>query len=220
VGQKVHPLGFRLHTTQTHQSIWFTKFKNYPSLLEEDFKIRTCIGSFSFAKNSGISKIEITRNSVCNKIKVSIFAVKPGFFVGTSGENLAKVYQILSKFLLKNKVDKLVKLIDINVISIDVPDSEASIIGTFIVEQLEKRVVFRRVLKKAVARSQFAKNIGIRIEISGRLNGAEIARKEWIRDGRVPLHTLRANIDYTETQAKTIYGLLGVKVWLFKGEIL
>jgi small subunit ribosomal protein S3 len=212
LGQKVHPLGFRLVTTQKHRSIWFAEFDKYPELICEDTSIRTFLEKKS--KDAGISKIEIKRNSNGNKIEISIHTARPGVFVGNSGLELVNVYKNLKKIVANNRN------IIINIVELKNPDSEAPLIGDFIVELLEKRVAFRKAIKRAILRTQAAKVLGIKIQVAGRLNGAEMARTEWIREGRVPLQTLRADIDYAEKRANTIYGVLGLKVWLFKGEIL
>lgn len=212
MGQKVHPLGFRLVTVQKHKSVWFVDFKNYPELLCEDAAIRTFLEKKS--KEAGIAKIEIKRNSNCNKIEVSIHTARPGVLVGNSGNELKNIYLNLKKFVRNERS------IIINIVEIKNPDSKATLIGDVIVELLEKRVAFRKAVKKAIARAQAAKVLGIKIQVSGRLNGAEMARSEWIREGRVPLQTLRADIDYAEKRANTIYGVLGIKVWLFNGEII
>jgi small subunit ribosomal protein S3 len=222
LGQKVHPLGFRLVTTQKHRSVWFSEFATYPNFLNEDFAIRNYFEPKS--KEAGISRIEVKRNSNGDKIEVEIYSARPGVLVGKSGNELNKTYKELRKIIsdekFKLKNSNLDKKIIINIIELTTPDAEAALIGDFIVEQLEKRVAFRRAIRQAIKRTQVAKVAGIKVQISGRLNGAEMARSEWIREGRVPLHTLRANIDYADKRANTIYGVLGVKVWLFKGEIL
>lgn len=212
MGQKVHPLGFRLTTTQKHRSVWFADFQNYSKLIEEDTAIRECLKKKS--KDAGIAKIEIKRNNNGNKIEVTIYSGRPGILVGSAGSELKNIYKEL-KQVIKNDVNIIV-----NIIEIKNPDAEAELIGDFIVEQLEKRVAFRRAVRKGIGRAQAANVGGIKVQVSGRLNGAEMARREWIREGRVPLQTLRANIDYAEKRANTIYGVLGIKVWLFKGEIL
>lgn len=218
MGQKVHPLGFRLVTTQKPRSNWFTTFKNYPNFLEEDLQIREYIQKNN--KKTGISKIEIKRNGKGDKIEVDIHTARPGLLVGQSGITLAKTYKNLQKIISKNNFKNQNKVIIIKISETKEPDANANLIGDFIVEQLEKRIAFRRVVRKAVERLKKAKVQGIKIQISGRLNGAEIARSEWVREGRVPLHTLRADIDYAEKFAETSYGIIGIKVWLFKGEIL
>lgn len=212
MGQKIHPLGFRLTTTQKHRSIWFSKFDNYPELIAEDAAIRTFLDQRT--RDAGISKIEIKRNSNGNKINVTIYSARPGILVGNSGNELTNIYNQLQK-RIANK-----RFITININEIVNPDSEAMLIGDFIVEQLEKRIAFRRAVRKAISRAQAANVPGIKVQVSGRLNGAEMARTEWIREGRVPLQTLRADIDYAEKRANTIYGVLGIKVWLFKSEVL
>lgn len=212
MGQKVHPLGFRLVTTQKHRSIWYADFEDYSKLIEEDTKIRSLIEPKT--KEAAISKIEIKRNGNGNKIEVNIHSGRPGLLVGSSGTELTKIYQGLKKQIDSNRT------ILINVVEIQNPDAEATLIGDYIVEQLEKRIAFRRAVKKAIARTQAANVPGVKVQVSGRLNGAEMARTEWLREGRVPLQTLRADIDYAEKRANTIYGVLGIKVWLFKGEII
>ena len=212
MGQKVHPLGFRLVTTQKHRSIWFTKFKNYPELINEDTAIRTFLERKK--QEAGISKIEIKRNSDTSKIEVIISCARPGIFVGNSGTELVNIYTHLKKIISSKRN------IIINIIEIKNPDSQAELIGDVIVALLEKRVAFRKAVKKGIARAQAAKVLGIKVQVSGRLNGAEMARTEWIREGRVPLQTLRADIDYAEKRANTIYGVLGIKIWLFNGEVL
>jgi len=220
LGQKVHPLGFRLVTTQKHRSVWFSEFANYPKFLEEDSLIREYLETKS--TEAGISRIEIKRNGIGNKIEVEIYSARPGILVGNSGNGLSEIYKKLRKIISQEKfsVKNTNKTIIVNIIELTTPDAEAALIGDFIVSQLEKRVAFRRAIRQAIKRTQVAKVAGIKVQISGRLNGAEMARTEWIREGRVPLHTLRANIDYADKRANTIYGVLGVKVWLFKGEIL
>ena len=221
MGQKVHPLGFRLVTTQTHHSKWFFKFQLYPLLLEEDTAIREHLNKVS--REAGISKIKINRNGQGNKLKIEILSGRPGVLVGKDGIQLAATYKSLTQIIkrVRAKYDDLQDIIFvIKIIKLEEPDAEAALIGDFVVQQLEKRVAFRRAIRKAIKRAQVANIPGVKIQIGGRLNGAEIARKEWIREGRVPLHTLRADIDYAEKRANTIYGVLGVKVWLFKNEIL
>ena len=212
MGQKVHPLGFRLVTVQKTRSIWFSEFKNYPEFISEDSAIRTFIHNKT--KKSAISKIEIKRNSTCNRIEVTIHSARPGIFVGHEGINLKTIYSSLKKII------KPERKIVLKICEIKNPDSKAPLIGDFIVDLLEKRIPFRKAIKKAILRTQVAKILGVKIKVSGRLNGAEMARSEWIREGRVPLQTLRADIDYAEKRANTIYGVIGIKIWLFSGEIM
>ena len=212
MGQKIHPLGFRLVTTQKHRSIWFADFDNYPKFLNEDTNIRTFLAKKS--KDNAISKIEIKRNSDCNKIEITIHTAKPGLFIGNSATELKNIYNNLKTQISSNR-----NLI-INILEIKTPDSQAELIGDVIVALLEKRIAFRKAVKKGIARAQSVNVLGIKVQVAGRLNGAEMARTEWIREGRVPLQTLRADIDYAEKRANTIYGVLGIKVWLFNGEII
>jgi small subunit ribosomal protein S3 len=212
LGQKVHPLGFRLVTTQKHRSIWFAEFENYPELLQEDTRIREILAKKS--KETAIAKVEIKRNSEYNKIEIIIHTARPGLFVGNSANELINLYSNLKNFI-SNKSNLIISILEIKN-----PDSRAELIGDVIVELLEKRIAFRKAVKKAISRAQTTKILGIKVQVAGRLNGNEMARTEWIREGRVPLQTLRADIDYAEKRANTIYGVLGIKVWLFNGEII
>lgn len=210
MGQKTHPLGFRIGITQNHRSAWFAKAIHYPSLLEEDFKIRQYIENK--LTNASISKIEIERK--VDQIEIKIQTARPGIVLGRFATGIENIRTELQKVLQQDKQ------IRVDVIEITEPDTEARLLADFITQQLEKRIAFRRAVRQAVQRAQRANIKGIKIQVAGRLNGAEIARSEWIREGRVPLQTLRANIDYSYRIAQTTYGVLGVKVWLFKGEIL
>jgi small subunit ribosomal protein S3 len=209
VGQKIHPLGFRLRITQEHRSSWFADKKNYPSILEEDYKIRKHINTELIS--AGISKIEINRKS--EQIELEIYTSRPGIIVGRSGSGIDKLKTNLKKFLRDNSK------IRINVTEIKNIDTDANLIGEFIAQQLEKRVAFKRATRQAIQKAQRANVQGIKVQVSGRLNGAEIARSEWVREGRVPLQTLRADIDYATKEALTTYGKLGIKVWVFNGEL-
>ncbi len=209
MGQKTHPLGFRLGITQKHRSSWFENKENYPTILEEDYKIRKHIESN--LSSAGISKIEIHRKS--DQIELEIHTSRPGIIVGRSGLGIEKLKEDLSKVLHNNKH------LRINVSELIKADSDASLIAEFIAQQLEKRVAFRRATRQAIQKAQRLNVQGIKVQVSGRLNGAEIARSEWVREGRVPLQTLRADIDYATKRAQTTYGVLGIKVWVFNGEI-
>lgn len=212
MGQKTHPLGFRLGITQEHKSIWYANFNEYANLLEEDEQIRNYLNTLT--KTASISDVKINRNGLGDQIQLNIETGRPGALVGENGLGL--------KSLLKN-IKKLVgsnRQISINVIEIKKVNLNASLIGDLVVKQLEERVAFRRAIREALQAAQEENVKGIKIQVSGRLNGAEMARTEWIREGRVPLQTLRADIDYCKKEANTIYGVLGVKVWLFKNEIL
>lgn len=209
MGQKVHPLGFRLRITQNHRSSWFANQKTYPLILEEDYKIRAYIKrEFSSA---GISKIEIERRS--EQVELQIHTSRPGIIVGRSGSGIDKIKEDLQKVL------KCSNHIRVNVTEIKNMDADANLIGEFIAEQLEKRIPFKRATRQAIQKAQRANAQGIKVQVSGRLNGAEIARSEWVREGRVPLQTLRADIDYATKEANTTYGILGIKVWVFNGEV-
>lgn len=212
MGQKTHPLGFRLGITQEHKSTWFSKLNQYSFFLKEDDKIRTYFKILM--KTASISDIKINRNMSGDLIELTIKSAKPGIIVGKAGVGIEMLSKNLKKILPKNY------RIRINILEIDNVDLNASLIADYITEQLEKRVAFKRALKQAVQRAQLAKVSGIKIQVSGRLNGAEMARREWVREGRVPLQTLRAKIDYSAKEASTIYGILGIKVWIFLNEKL
>nr|YP_009315387.1 Ribosomal protein S3 [Yamadaella caenomyce]SCW23842.1 Ribosomal protein S3 [Yamadaella caenomyce] len=208
MGQKTHPLGFRLGITQRHMSGWFAPAKDYPTFLEEDFYIRKHIEEK--LSSASLSKIEIDRK--VDQIEVKIHTARPGIVLGRFATGIE---------VLRNELSDITgfsKQIRVEVIEVTEPDTEARLLADFITQQLEKRIAFRRAVRQAVQRCQRAKVQGVKIQVSGRLNGAEIARSEWVREGRVPLQTLRASIDYSYRIAHTTYGVLGVKVWLFKGE--
>ncbi len=210
MGQKIHPVGFRLGITQEHRSRWFADSKQYPELLQEDHKIREFVRKN--LSNAGISKVRIERKA--DQIDLEVQTARPGVVVGRGGTGIESLRLGLQKELSNNRQ------IRINVVEVARVDADATLIAEYIAQQLEKRVSFRRVVRQAITRAQKAGIEGIKIQVSGRLNGAEIARTEWTREGRVPLHTLRADIDYAYCTALTIYGILGVKVWVFKGEII
>ncbi|KAK7248366.1 30S ribosomal protein S3, partial (chloroplast) [Aureococcus anophagefferens] len=210
VGQKVHPLGFRLNTTQKHKSTWFAQINQYSSLLEQDAKIREYITANY--DSAGISDIEIERTYKLNNIFLKIYVAKPGVIITESGSGLINLTKKLKSLLPR------VNKISIDVFEVAEPDTHANLLAQFIANQLVRRVAFKRAVRKAIDRAQAQDIKGIKVQIAGRLNGAEIARTEWVKEGRMPLQTLRAEIDYATASAKTIYGILGVKVWLFKGE--
>ena len=212
MGQKTHPLGFRLGITQEHRSAWYANFSDYSSLLEEDNKIRTYLNKL--AKAASISDIKINRNGSGDQIQLNIETGRPGALVGENGLGIENLLKNIKKFLPNNR------RITINIIEVEKINLNASLIADLVVKQLEDRVAFRRAIREAMQAAHEDNVSGIKIQVSGRLNGAEIARSEWIREGRVPLQTLRADIDYSNKEANTIYGILGVKVWLFKNEIL
>ncbi|MEC4813168.1 MAG: 30S ribosomal protein S3 [Scytonema sp. PMC 1069.18] len=215
MGQKIHPVGFRLGITQEHQSRWYADPNRYPELLQEDHKLRKYIEAKlgrTAQNNAGISEVRIERKA--DQIDLEVRTARPGVVVGRGGQGIESLRTGLQELLGSNRQ------IRINVVEVQRVDADAYLIGEYIAQQLERRVSFRRVVRQAIQRAQRAGIQGIKIQVSGRLNGAEIARTEWTREGRVPLHTLRADIDYAYCTAKTIYGILGIKVWVFKGEII
>lgn len=211
MGQKIHPIGFRLGTTQEHRSRWYADGNRYSALLQEDFEIREYV--LKTLSNAGISQVRIERKA--DQIDLEVRTARPGVVVGRGGTGIESLRTGLQELLGNSN-----RQIRINVVEVAKVDADATLIGEYIAQQLERRVSFRRVVRQAITRAQKAGVEGIKVQVSGRLNGAEIARTEWTREGRVPLHTLRANIDYSYCTAKTIYGILGVKVWIFKGEII
>ena len=212
MGQKTHPLGFRLGITQEHKSTWYTNLNQYANVLQEDDKIRTYLNTI--AKSNSISTVRIKRNGLNDQIQLNIETGTPGILVGDLGAGLEKLLTNVKKLLPEDRQ------LTINVFEVEKVDLDASLLADLVAEQLEKRIAFRRAIREALQRAQKQNVNGIKIQVSGRLNGAEIARSEWIREGRVPLQTLRADIDYATREANTIYGVLGIKVWLFKSEIL
>ncbi|MEH2453250.1 30S ribosomal protein S3 [Nostoc sp.] len=215
MGQKIHPVGFRLGITHEHQSRWFAVPDRYPELLQEDYKLRQYIeqklGRLA-QNNAGISEVRIERKA--DQIDLEVRTARPGVVVGRGGQGIESLRTGLQGLLGSNRQ------IRINVVEVQRVDADAYLIAEYIAQQLERRVSFRRVVRQSIQRAQRAGVQGIKIQVSGRLNGAEIARTEWTREGRVPLHTLRADIDYSYCTAKTVYGILGIKVWVFKGEII
>lgn len=210
MGQKVHPTGFRLGVIRDHRSRWFATRKRYPELLQEDHKIRQYV--HDNLNNAGISDVRIERKA--EQVDLEIHTARPGVVVGRGGSGIESLRTGLQNFLGGSRQ------IRVNVVEVARVDADAVLIGEYIAQQLERRVSFRRVVRQAIQRAQRAEVQGIKIQISGRLNGAEIARTEWTREGRVPLHTLRADVDYAYRTAQTTYGILGIKTWVFKGEIL
>jgi small subunit ribosomal protein S3 len=207
VGQKTHPIGFRLGITKTWDSMWFAKL-NYSSYLEEDLKVRKYVKSR--LANSGVSKIGIERQK--DKIDLTIYTSKPGMVIGKSGQQVNQ---------LRDEIQHLTgKEITIDIKSVENPDLDAQLVADQLARQLEMRVSFRRAMKRTLANSMRSGAKGIKILCKGRLGGAEMARREQYREGRVPLHTLRADIDYATSTAVTTFGTIGVKTWIFKGEIL
>ncbi|WP_310486676.1 30S ribosomal protein S3 [Chamaesiphon sp. VAR_69_metabat_338] len=212
MGQKIHPVGFRLGITQEHRSRWYADTRKYSEVLKEDYIIRQHIEKDKTLETAGISKVLIERKA--DQIELSIHTARPGVVVGRQGSGIEVIRQALLK---KLGTDRQIR---INVVEIAKVDADAALIAEFIAQQLSRRVSFRRVVRQAIQRAQRAEVKGIKIQVGGRLNGAEIARTEQAREGSVPLHTLRADIDYASKTADTTYGIIGVKVWVFKGEII
>ncbi|MGB1360848.1 MAG: 30S ribosomal protein S3 [Alphaproteobacteria bacterium] len=207
MGQKVNPIGFRLGINRTWDSRWYSD-KSYAKNLHEDIKIRTLVEET--LKQAGISRVVIERPT--GKARVSIYAARPGLIIGKKGADIE---------VLRSKLQKLSNdEVALNIVEVRKPDIDAKFVAEGVAQQLANRVSFRRAMKRAVQNALRAGAKGIRINCAGRLGGAEIARTEWYREGRVPLHTLRANIDYSTAKGHTTYGVIGVKVWIFKGEIM
>jgi len=233
MGQKIHPLGFRLGVTQEHRSKWFANAKNYPRLVLEDKKIRDFLYQ-SYPKASIVdiqifrrqTTLDMESKSSIDVTEISVYAAVPGKIMGRSKSSnspftITDLKDQLESLCMPSRLQqKLPTLrISLTLFKVQSPYSSASVIADSLIQQLEERKPFRSALKKSLkSTSRFANLKGIKIQISGRLNGAEIARSEWVRKGRVPLQTLRADIDYSAKSAKTIYGILGIKVWAFKGD--
>ncbi|MBI1813643.1 MAG: 30S ribosomal protein S3 [Deltaproteobacteria bacterium] len=207
MGQKVHPRGFRLGVIEGWDSKWFAR-RDYAQLLREDLRVRQFLKERLY--HAGISKVEIER--AANKAKINIYTARPGIVIGKKGAEIEK---------LKSEVAKLTKKETfINIHEVRRPDVDAQLVAENVALQLERRVAFRRAMKEAVGRAMRMGALGIRVQSAGRLGGAEIARTEWYREGRVPLHTLRADISYGLAVAKTTYGVIGVRCWIFRGEVI
>jgi len=207
LGQKVNPIGLRLNVIRSWESTWYAG-KEYSKFLIEDQKIRKFLKKRLF--HAGLSKIEIARTG--EKIRIKLHTARPGIVIGKKGAEIE---------VLKGDIDKLTgKVSAVDIQEVRRPEADAQLVAENVASQLERRVAFRRVMKKAVNMALKFGAKGIKISCSGRLGGAEIARQEWYREGRVPLHTLRADIDYGLAEARTTYGVIGVKVWIFKGEVL
>jgi small subunit ribosomal protein S3 len=212
MGQKVHPIGFRLgvkvgdRSVKDWQGRWFATGPEYASLLLEDVRVRQHI--MTRMSDAGVSKVEIERSA--NMITVTIHAAKPGIVIGKSGVKVEELRRTLEAMTGKR--------IRVTIQEIRQPEIDAFLVARSIADQLEKRVAFRRAMKQAVQRAQRFGAKGVRVQVSGRLGGSEMSRREWDRWGRVPLHTLRADIDYGQTEARTTYGVIGVKVWIYRGE--
>ena len=207
MGQKVHPIGFRLGIVKDWTSTWYADSKHFPELLLNDLSVREFLKKR--LAHASVSRIQIERPA--KNAKITIFTARPGIVIGKKGEDIEK---------LRNEVARMMGIpVHINIEEIRKPELDAQLVAEGVAQQLVKRIMFRRAMKRAVTNSMRLGAQGIKINVAGRLNGAEIARREWYREGRVPLHTLRADIDYGFAEANTTYGVIGVKVWIFKGEV-
>ena len=210
MGQKVNPIGIRLGITREWTSKWYAGKKLFPQLVHTDFRVRTFLRK-KLAEAS-VSRIQIER--AANKVNITIETARPGIVIGKKGEDIEKLRAETATLLGRPVAD-----IRLNISEIRKPELDAQLVADGIAQQIEKRVMFRRVMKRAVMSTMRSGALGIKVRLSGRLNGAEIARTEWSREGRIPLHTFRADIDYGFGEARTTYGVIGVKVWIFKGEV-
>jgi small subunit ribosomal protein S3 len=211
MGQKVHPIGIRLGITKDWSSKWYADSKQYPIYVFQDFQVRKFLKAK--LKEASVSKIHIERPA--KKANITIHTARPGIVIGKKGEDIEK---------LRAEICSMLKLplqdVRLNIAEIRKPELDAQLVAEGIAQQLERRVMFRRAMKRAVTNTMRLGAQGIKVKVGGRLNGAEIARSEWYREGRVPLHTFRADIDYGFAEAKTTYGIIGVKVWVFRGEVI
>ncbi|MGI9279341.1 MAG: 30S ribosomal protein S3 [Endozoicomonas sp.] len=208
MGQKVHPNGIRLGIVKPHRSVWFAEGQEYADKLITDLEVRDFLQKK--LKNASVSRIDIQRPA--QSARVTIHTARPGIVIGKKGEDVEKLRQAVTKMMGVP--------VHINIEEVRKPELDAMLVAQSIAGQLERRVMFRRAMKRSVQNAMRLGAKGIKVQISGRLGGAEIARTEWYREGRVPLHTLRADIDYASYEALTTYGILGVKVWIFKGEVI
>ncbi len=208
MGRKVHPIGFRLNINQPWLGRWFAEGSDYTEQLHQDFSIRSLI--HQDADKAGVSKIEVERFP--GKVKVVVHTAKPGILIGRKGDTVKQIRQSLEALTGKK--------IDLEIKEIKAPDCDAYLVATNIAGQIERRVSYRRAMKRAIQQALRQGAQGIKIEVGGRLSGAEMARTVWLREGRVPLQTLRADMDFARSKAMTTYGAIGVKVWVYKGEVL
>ena len=208
MGQKVHPTGIRLGIVKKHTSVWFAEGREYSENLLVDLQVRDFIKKR--LASASVSRVDIERPA--QTAKITIYTARPGIVIGKKGEDVEALRGILTK--------KMGIPVQINIEEIRKPDLDAQLVADSVAQQLERRVMFRRAMKRTVQNAMRKGAEGIKVQVGGRLGGVEIARSEWYREGRVPLHTLRADIDYGTSEASTTYGIIGVKVWIFKGEIL
>ena len=207
MGRKVHPVGFRLAVTHVWQGRWFAEGSLYREQLKQDFAIRKLVQEIS--PKAGVSRVEIERFP--GKIKVTVNTAKPGILIGRKGEGVKKVREGLQELVGKK--------VDLDIKEMTAPDTDAYLVAHNIAEQMERRIAYRRAMKKAIQSAMRQGALGIKIEVAGRLAGAEMARTVWLREGRVPLQTLRADIEFSRAEALTAYGRIGVKVWVYKGDM-
>ena len=210
MGQKVHPIGIRLGITKEWSSKWYADSRTFPDFVEQDHRVREFLQRR--LKDASVSRVHIERPA--KKANITIHTARPGIVIGKKGEDIEKLRTDVSKLLSMPLHD-----VRINIAEIRKPELDALLVAEGIAQQLERRVQFRRAMRRAVTNTMRVGAEGIKVKVSGRLNGAEIARSEWYREGRVPLHTLRADIDYGLAEAKTTYGVIGVKVWICRGEV-
>ena len=210
MGQKVHPIGIRLGITKEWSSKWYADSKNYPEYVYQDHRVRELLRAK--LKEASVSRIQIDRPA--KRANITIHTARPGIVIGKKGEDIERLRVEVAKFLGMALPD-----VRLNIAEIRKPELDAQLVAEGIAQQLERRVQFRRAMRRAVTNTMRVGAEGIKVKVSGRLNGAEIARSEWYREGRVPLHTFRADIDYGLAEAKTTYGIIGVKVWVFRGEV-
>jgi small subunit ribosomal protein S3 len=207
MGRKVHPVGFRLAVSHGWQSRWFAEGAQYREQLQQDFDIRKLVQAIS--PKAGVSRVEVERFP--GKVKVSVFTAKPGILIGRKGEGIKKIRESLQKLIGKK--------VDLDIRELSAPDTDAYLVAHNISDQIERRIAYRRAMKRAIQQAMRQGAQGIKIEVAGRLAGAEMSRTVWLREGRVPLQTLRADIEYARAEAHTTYGRIGVKVWVYKGEM-
>ncbi len=210
MGQKVNPIGIRLGITRDWTSTWFTGTRSFPGQVYTDHLVRELL--HRKLSDASVSRINIER--AAKKANITIHTARPGIVIGKKGEDIEKLRVDVAKMMRMPVTD-----VRLNIAEIRKPELDAKLVSESIAQQLEKRVMFRRAMKRAVTNTMRSGALGIKVRVSGRLNGAEIARTEWYREGRIPLHTFRADIDYGLSEAKTTYGVIGVKVWIFKGEV-
>jgi small subunit ribosomal protein S3 len=210
MGQKVHPTGIRLGITRDWTSKWYAHSKHYAGLVHTDFVVREYLKKR--LAEASVSRVHIER--AARRVNITIHTARPGIVIGKKGEDIEKVRAEVAR-----RMGLPVQDVRLNIAEIRKPEMDAQLVAEGIAQQIEKRVMFRRAMKRAVQNTMRSGALGIKVRVSGRLNGSEIARTEWVREGRVPLHTFRADIDYGFAESRTTYGVIGVKIWIFKGEV-